>query len=719
MFLISTVICQVTMTLTSSFPMAFGMMMVENIPFMHIICNIAIDAQGMGKDTFATVFVAFAISTISVGVFFYLLGHYQLGNVVYFFPKHVIVGCIGGIGVFLFTTGMEGSTNTTWKWDFDVITAFFSPALLPLWLTSLFFEFVLRGLSLKIKNPLLAPFFFVSIPFIFYAILVITRTPIATAHQMGWFFQGVSGKVDPLLIWELIDFRLVNWMSILKSMPTIIALTIFSLMHVPINIPSLSISTGHPTDMNKELKAHGISNILSGCFGGLQNYVCYCNSVTYFKCNGGGIVSGLLLALSSSIFFFIGPSAVFFVPRCMAGCLLMHIGSDLTKEALWDSIGTFDIFEYGSVVAITIVMTAYGMTAGLALGVFCAALTFTLQTSRNVQPIRAIRSARTLRSCKWRSQQMNNVLDQHSKHISVIQLQGHLFFGNASLLSAKVESILQKAHAFKEIKFIVLDFTLVLAIDSSAAETIAKIYEVCAKYEVRLCYSRASPKGFPCVSKLTERIRVIASKDQLDAELKQSKQEAESKSSSAKKRSKSDKKKSAREMQPITKTFNVEGIQPLKDKEFIVENTNPSHKGDIEAPASRNQTVEGAVDDTVFVANSLDEGLAWCEDVIIREHLPHCDMDNLSKEEFLVEGKPLPVYLRRLHMLCPCESVEVVNSLFEKFEIVRVSRNTVLWRQGDISDRAVMLCRGKLLSTLEEEGERLVTEDISVGHLVS
>lgn len=62
--------------------MAFGMMMVENVPFMHMICNIAIESQGMGKETFSTVFVAFAISTISVGVLFYVLGHFGLGNVV-------------------------------------------------------------------------------------------------------------------------------------------------------------------------------------------------------------------------------------------------------------------------------------------------------------------------------------------------------------------------------------------------------------------------------------------------------------------------------------------------------------------------------------------------------------------------------------------------------------------------------------------------------------
>ena len=79
-------------------------------------------------------------------------------------------------------------------------------------------------------------------------------------------------------MWTLIDFETVQWGVIVKLVPTMIALTVFSLMHVPINIPSLGISTKINADMNKELKAHGISNILSGIGGGLQNYLCYSNS---------------------------------------------------------------------------------------------------------------------------------------------------------------------------------------------------------------------------------------------------------------------------------------------------------------------------------------------------------------------------------------------------------------------------------------------------------
>ena len=744
------------MTMTSSFPMAFGMMMVENVPFMHIICNICIDAQGMGKDTFATVFVAFAISTISVGIFFYLLGHYRMGNIVYFFPKHVIVGCIGGIGVFLFITGMEGSTNTSWKWELESMKQFFSTALLPLWLTSLGFEFLLRYLSSRIKDPLLVPCFFVSIPFVFYIFLFISGIPITLAHERGWFFQFVAGNDDPLQIWDLIDFQNVNWISILKCVPTIIALTVFSLMHVPINIPSLSVSTGYPVDMNKELKAHGISNILSGCTGGLQNYVCYCNSVTYYKCKGGGILSGLLLASISSIFYFIGPSAVAYVPRCMAGCLLMHIGSDLIKEALWDSIGVFDKYECGSVLAITIVMTAYGMTAGLALGVFCAALTYTLQSSQFVPPIRAVRTAKTVRSSMWRSKQMSAILQEHSRSISIVQLQGHIFFGNATLISMLIENMLNNTSQYNGIRFIILDFNFVLAVDSSGAETVTKLIDICKKFHVRLCYSKASPKGFPGQSKLMEKIINLTAKDR-----NQNLNNSNDVSQKNKNNLQNDKMKKIGKSNSLMSGYDTsEEYSSDINEECSFQNTSYSnalessitdhiHMGEskkntnndhikiqIQNEMNNNNNNDNNnnnnnddkeentenVANSLFVANSLDESLIWCENILIEEYLQlfndEKNHSNIHSDSLSQCGRLLPVYLHQVHALCPYESSEIITALFARFDKEKVAGGTVLWKQGDRSTRAVLLSKGRLSSTLEEENEQSIIEDISVGHLV-
>jgi SulP family sulfate permease len=45
------------------------------------------------------------VSYVVPGCAFFALGALKLGNVVGFFPRHILVGCIGGIGAFLVETG--------------------------------------------------------------------------------------------------------------------------------------------------------------------------------------------------------------------------------------------------------------------------------------------------------------------------------------------------------------------------------------------------------------------------------------------------------------------------------------------------------------------------------------------------------------------------------------------------------------------------------------
>jgi sulfate permease, SulP family len=279
MFLFSTLLCQFVMTSASDFPCAMGMMMVENIPFMHTIAVHVQHRHGCGAVGTATVLASFAVSSVVVGVFFWILGAFKLGNAVYFFPKHVILGCIGGVGMFVVKTGLEVSTNLTLTLNHADLVAFTSAAVVPLWLVSCAYDIGLRMLNARFQISILPPLYFVLIPPTFYFFLWMCGETIETAHSNHWFFES-SGheEQDPFLIWELLKLDHVHWGTIAEMAPTIIALTIFSLMHVPINIPSLSVSTKVIVDMNKELRAHGMSNILVGLLGGCQNYTCYSNS---------------------------------------------------------------------------------------------------------------------------------------------------------------------------------------------------------------------------------------------------------------------------------------------------------------------------------------------------------------------------------------------------------------------------------------------------------
>ena len=104
MFLFSTIMAQLAFTFASKFTNGIGLQMVENVPFCLELARIVIKEQGYGMDALSTLFFLFGLSSVIVGVTFYMLGKFSLGRIVYFFPSHVLVGCIGGIGAFIMTT---------------------------------------------------------------------------------------------------------------------------------------------------------------------------------------------------------------------------------------------------------------------------------------------------------------------------------------------------------------------------------------------------------------------------------------------------------------------------------------------------------------------------------------------------------------------------------------------------------------------------------------
>ena len=119
-------------------------------------------------------------------------------------------------------------------------------------------------------------------------------------------------------------------------------------------------------------------------------------------------------------------------------------------------------------------MTTIGMTAALIAGAICALSTFAVQSIANLDPVFKIIPATTFRSSAWgRSPEANYILD--NKHtgrarILVVQLQGHLFFGNVAPLTNSIKQTLNaKKGTDEEPLIVILDFTLVVGLDSSAA----------------------------------------------------------------------------------------------------------------------------------------------------------------------------------------------------------------------------------------------------------
>ena len=251
LFFTATIVAQVVFVLKSGFMNPIGLQMVENVPFCHALAKLVIRRQGYGQEALSTLLFLFGLSSVIVGTVFMVLGQLNLGRVVHYFPNHVLVGCIAGIGVFLAKTGVEVTINAVFTDACDnvlpiaVVVAF--EALLRL------LDHVLRNQDGKPIFPLLSPIFFCSVTPIFYLGLYVFNISITDATEAGYFFPSLLGSGDSSLSsiwnqdlltqWTVVDIRTISWNAVWDSVPTMVSLTLFSLIHVPINIPAFALST--------------------------------------------------------------------------------------------------------------------------------------------------------------------------------------------------------------------------------------------------------------------------------------------------------------------------------------------------------------------------------------------------------------------------------------------------------------------------------------------
>lgn len=166
---------------------------IEVVPFFHkmaymILARIGVDNP---KVVMATVITSYALSSILTGIIFLLLGLLRLGDLVSFFPRSILLGCIGGVGVFLFLTGIEVSAglDSNLQWNFNTLQRLMYPTTLVLWTLPLFLSIVLMVIRKYLTHPVVMPAFFILVIAIFY--IVFAALPNISLHDLqknGWVF---------------------------------------------------------------------------------------------------------------------------------------------------------------------------------------------------------------------------------------------------------------------------------------------------------------------------------------------------------------------------------------------------------------------------------------------------------------------------------------------------------------------------------------------------
>lgn len=436
----------------------------------------------------ATILAAIACATVLTGAFCLALGYFKLGKLVRFIPYPVMGGFLAGTGWLL----LQGSFGVMASFPLTLanLPSLLQPEQLILWLPGVLFALTLSISLRRIKHFLVLPGILIGAIVLFYVILLATGTSIADATARGLLLGQTVGKVAWQPFW-LTDLTAVDWAAILRQSGNIAIILILSVVSLLLNASALELATRQDVNLNRELKAAGFANLLSGLAGGMVGYHALSLSALSYRVGARGRLPGLVAGLLCLLVFVAGSALLALFPKAILGGLLFFLGLDFLYEwvvASWSKLSRTDT---AVVLLILIVIGATDFLIGVGVGLVAMVVLFVLNYSR-INVVHHALAGTELRSNVERCAYHRRALTEDlGRQIFILELQGFIFFGTANVVLDQMRARLADKGSAKP-RYIVLDFRRVTGLDSSAVISFVNAKQLAEVQAIVLVFTHLS-----------------------------------------------------------------------------------------------------------------------------------------------------------------------------------------------------------------------------------
>jgi len=334
-------------------------------------------------------FEIFLVAVILAGILQVIFGFARAGIVAYYFPSSVIHGMLAGIGILIFlkqiphafgyhgdpagdfeffqTDGQNtfsGIINVLQNINYGVtIVSILSLAILILWQSKLLSRFkftkIIPGPLMVVVVGILLNQAFNNIPTLKIELEQLVSLPIAgsASEFFGNFtFPDFSAFMNPQVYLTAI------LIAVVASLETLLS----------VEATDKQDTLKRITPTNRELKAQGVGNIISGLIGGLpvtQVIVrSSANQQSGGKTKASTIIHGVFLVLSIIMI----PNILNFIPLGALAAILMVVGFKLAKPSLFRKMYNQGKGQFGPFVVTILGIVFTDLLIGISLGMVVA-----------------------------------------------------------------------------------------------------------------------------------------------------------------------------------------------------------------------------------------------------------------------------------------------------------------------------------------------------------
>lgn len=441
------------------------------------------------QEKFMTVVGAIALTSLLTGLLFILLGRFKLGALMRFLPYPVVGGFLAGTGWLLVTGGIGVMTDVSFS--FTQLGALFQPDVWLRWVPGLVLAVLMLFILTRYSHFLLLPGLLLGTVLLFYGVIWLTGTPVAQASAQGWLLGPFpsGGLWQPLVPSDLAH---VQWTAILGQAGNLASILLVSVVSLLLNASGVELVIERDLDLNRELEAAGVGNLLAGLLGGPVNYHALTDTALNYRLSRGSRLAGWITAGFCALVLFLGAPMLSYVPKLVLGALLVLLGLFFLYEWVYQAWTKFPKVEYFVILLILVVIATVGYLQGVGVGILVAVALFVVDYSR-INVVKHALSGAEYQSRVTRSSSHQRALLEHGEELFILQLQGFIFFGTANGLLEQVRQRASQA-GLSPLRFVVLDFCQVTGLDSTAMLSFAKMKQVALEHAFTLLVTSPSPQ---------------------------------------------------------------------------------------------------------------------------------------------------------------------------------------------------------------------------------
>jgi sulfate permease, SulP family len=435
--------------------------------------------MGPPDDLLAPVMIVVALATFLTGILLFTLGLARAGGAIRFIPYPVIGGFLSATGWLMVSGAVRVITDH--GLSFSSAGELFTPVTFGQLAAA---GAVALALYLGVRrggNPFLLPGIMLVAAILAHLAFALTGTSLGEALALGWTFKAPT-TVGLAPTWDFADLHDFPWRILPGLSGDIFAVMFVTAITMLLNTTGIELATRREANLGRELKTLGVANVVAAALGGYVSCISLSRTTLVYSARGRGPICGLAVAVASVLMLMVDPSFIAYIPKFVLGGLLLYLGASLIYEWLVDAARRISLLEYGSLLAIALLIVQFGYIAGVLIGVIIGCATFAVSASR-VNAIKFRFDGSEYRSTLDRGAKELAILATYGGEIQGMSLQSYLFFGSANRLYQQVKGLFANQP---DCRFLVFDFRLVTGIDSSAMHSFTQIKQVADEVGARL-----------------------------------------------------------------------------------------------------------------------------------------------------------------------------------------------------------------------------------------